>query len=57
MNTRKRLSSCGNERAGVDYGIVLSRIATATDDHDLKAKAAAHKASFDVLKKWHSPSE
>ena len=40
-----------NERAGVDYGIVLSRIATAMDDHDYKAKAAAHEASINVLKK------
>jgi tetratricopeptide (TPR) repeat protein/tRNA A-37 threonylcarbamoyl transferase component Bud32 len=40
-----------NERAGVDYGIVLSRIATAMDDHDLKVKAAAHNTSLEVLKK------
>src|SRR5262249_33677176 len=29
-----------NERAAVDYGIALSRVATATDDKDWKAKAA-----------------
>jgi eukaryotic-like serine/threonine-protein kinase len=48
-----------NERAGVDYGIVLSRIATTIDDHDLKSKTAAHKASLDVLKKvaFTSPND
>src|SRR5581483_4961224 len=38
-----------NERAAVDYGIALSRMATAWDDKDAKGKAAAHQASLDVL--------
>jgi eukaryotic-like serine/threonine-protein kinase len=38
-----------NTQAGVDYGIVLSRIATAMDNVDLKAKVAAHKDSLQVL--------
>jgi tetratricopeptide (TPR) repeat protein len=40
-----------NEQAGVDYGIVLSRVATAMDDSDLQAKAAAHRESLQVLNK------
>ena len=40
-----------NERAGVDYGIVLSRIATTMDDTDPKAKAAAHRGSLQVLQR------
>src|SRR5262249_50812100 len=39
-----------NERAAVDYGIALSRVATATDDKDWKAKAAAHRESLRVMK-------
>jgi tetratricopeptide (TPR) repeat protein len=39
-----------NERAGVDYGIVLSRVATAMDDGDPRAKADAHRQSLEVLK-------
>ena len=40
-----------NERAGVDYGIVLSRVATTMDDSDPKAKAAAHRESLQVLQR------
>jgi len=40
-----------NQRAAVDYGIVLSRIASVMDDHDISAKTAAHRASLEVLKK------
>jgi eukaryotic-like serine/threonine-protein kinase len=40
-----------NQRAGVDYGIVLSRIASVADDHDFRVKATAHRASLEVLKK------
>jgi len=39
-----------NEQAGADYGIVLSRVATAMDDSDPKAKAAAYEKSLQVLK-------
>jgi tetratricopeptide (TPR) repeat protein len=39
-----------NERAGVDYGIVLSRVATAMDDSDPKAKADTYEESIRVLK-------
>jgi tetratricopeptide (TPR) repeat protein len=48
-----------NQRAGVDYGIVLSRIATVTDDRDWKAKAAAHTESLRVLKDVarHNPND
>jgi eukaryotic-like serine/threonine-protein kinase len=38
-----------NEQAGADYGIVLSRVATTMDNSDLKAKAAAHRESLQVL--------
>ncbi len=38
-----------NEQAGADYGIVLSRVATAMDNGDLKAKAAAYRESLRVL--------
>ena len=38
-----------NEQAGADYGIVLSRVATAMDDGDLEAKVAAHRESLRVL--------
>ena len=38
-----------NEQAGADYGIVLSRVATAMDNSDVKAKAAAHRESLEVL--------
>jgi tetratricopeptide (TPR) repeat protein len=38
-----------NEQAGADYGIVLSRVATAMDNTDLKAKAAAYRESLRVL--------
>jgi len=40
-----------NQRAAVDYGIVLSRLASVMDDDDFRAKAAAHRASLEVLKK------
>jgi tetratricopeptide (TPR) repeat protein len=40
-----------NQRAAVDYGIVLSRLASVMDDSDFTAKAAAHRASLEVLKK------
>jgi eukaryotic-like serine/threonine-protein kinase len=38
-----------NEQAGADYGIVLSRVATAMDNSDLKAKAVAHRESLRVI--------
>jgi eukaryotic-like serine/threonine-protein kinase len=38
-----------NEQAGADYGIVLSRVATAMDDGDLEAKVAAYRESLRVL--------
>jgi eukaryotic-like serine/threonine-protein kinase len=38
-----------NEQAGADYGIVLSRVATAMDNSDLKAKVAAYRESLRVL--------
>ena len=38
-----------NERAAVDYGIVLSRVATTIDDNDPKAKASAYRESLQVL--------
>jgi len=38
-----------NAQAGIDYGIVLSRIATTMDNSDLRAKATAHRESLQVL--------
>jgi eukaryotic-like serine/threonine-protein kinase len=38
-----------NEQAGADYGIVLSRVATAMENSDLKAKAVAHRESLRVI--------
>jgi eukaryotic-like serine/threonine-protein kinase len=40
-----------NEQAGADYGIVLSRIATAMDNSDLKTRAAAYRESLRILSK------
>ena len=47
-----------NEQAGIDYAIVLSRIATAMDDSDLKGKTNAFRESLQVLDKFahNSPS-
>ena len=45
-----------NQRAGVDYAIALSRVATTMDDKDLQAKAEIHRASLDVLSKMSAIS-
>src|SRR5262249_8478799 len=45
-----------NEQAVLDYGIVLSRVATAMDDSDRKAKIAEYRESLQVLEQLASKS-